>query len=60
MLGMVPTREWPTLWRLYRQDSSMSSTSLLAFVVTPIVVVVLGWGAVLINSWHMKRSKGQE
>jgi|GEM_PF-5179701 len=38
----------------------MSSTSLLAFVVTPIVVVVLGWGAVLINSWHMKRSKGQE
>ncbi len=35
----------------------MSSTSLLAFVITPIIVVALGWGAVLINAWHMKRSK---
>ena len=35
----------------------MSSTSLLAFVIAPIVVVALGLGAVLINEWHMKRSK---
>jgi len=35
----------------------MSSTSLLAFVITPILVVALGWGAVLVNAWHMKHSK---
>ena len=35
----------------------MSSTSLLAFVITP---AALGWSAVLLNEWRMKRLKRQE
>jgi hypothetical protein len=38
----------------------MSSTSLLAFVIAPIVVAALGWGIVLINEWHMRRLKKRE
>lgn len=37
----------------------MSGTSLLAFVIAPAVVAALGWGAVLLNEWHMRRQREQ-
>jgi hypothetical protein len=37
----------------------MSGTSFLAFVVTPALVLALGWGAVLLNEWHDRRQRHQ-
>jgi hypothetical protein len=38
----------------------MRSDWLLAFVITPAVSVALGWGAVLLNSWHVRRTERRE
>jgi len=35
----------------------MSGTSLLAFVIAPAVVAMLGIGAVALNEWHMRRQR---
>jgi hypothetical protein len=37
----------------------MNGTSILAFVVTPVLLVALGWGAVLLNEWHDRRQRHQ-
>ena len=31
----------------------------LAFVITPAIVVALGWGAVLLHEWDLRRKQGR-
>jgi len=38
----------------------MSSISIFAVVIAPAVVAALGWGAVLLTEWHMKRLRRRE
>jgi hypothetical protein len=33
----------------------MNEGAIFAFVITPLIIVVLGWAAVLINEWYNRR-----
>jgi len=32
---------------------------ILAFIITPLAAVALGWGAVFLHEWHLRREKNR-
>jgi len=37
----------------------MNEYFVLAFIIMPAVVVALGWGAVFLHEWHLRREKSR-
>jgi uncharacterized membrane protein YhdT len=43
-----------------RKPEGMNEYFILAFIITPTVVVVLGWAAVLLHEWDLRRRRSSE